>query len=74
MDRGLENRPSLPDGGSCQPQNPLARESGTRRLAAKNDDVTRKSIASHYFARGGLAFYDAQGLPTILETKPRRAS
>ena len=40
----------------------------------KNDDLTRKSIVSHYFARGGLAFYDAQGLPAILETKPRRAS
>jgi hypothetical protein len=32
-----------------------------------NDSLTRKSMVSHYFARGGLAFYDAQGLPAILE-------
>jgi hypothetical protein len=40
----------------------------------KNDDLTRKSIVSHYFARGGLAFYDSQGLPAILETKPQQAA
>jgi ectoine hydroxylase-related dioxygenase (phytanoyl-CoA dioxygenase family) len=27
------------------------------------DGLTRKSIVSHYFARGGLAFYDSQGTP-----------
>jgi hypothetical protein len=33
---------------------------GSRR---NNDDLTRKSMVSHYFARGGLAYYDATGLP-----------
>ena len=28
-----------------------------------NDDLTRKSIVSHYFARGAIAFYDSQGVP-----------
>ena len=39
----------------------------------KNDNLTRKSMVSHYFAKGGLAFYDAQGLPAILEIKPQAA-
>ena len=29
----------------------------------KNDELTRKSIVSHYFARGGMALYDSQGTP-----------
>jgi ectoine hydroxylase-related dioxygenase (phytanoyl-CoA dioxygenase family) len=29
----------------------------------KNDALTRKSMVSHYFARGGIAFYDSTGLP-----------
>jgi Phytanoyl-CoA dioxygenase (PhyH) len=40
----------------------------------KNDELTRKSIVSHYFAKGGLAFYDSQGLPAILETKTQQAA
>jgi Phytanoyl-CoA dioxygenase (PhyH) len=28
-----------------------------------NDQLTRKSIVSHYFARGAIAFYDSQGVP-----------
>ena len=28
-----------------------------------NDELTRKSIVSHYFARGAAAFYDSQGMP-----------
>jgi Phytanoyl-CoA dioxygenase (PhyH) len=28
-----------------------------------NDELTRKSIVSHYFARGAVAFYDSQGTP-----------
>jgi Phytanoyl-CoA dioxygenase (PhyH) len=28
-----------------------------------NDELTRKSIVSHYFARGAAAFYDSQGTP-----------
>ena len=28
-----------------------------------NDELTRKSIVSHYFARGAIAFYDSQGVP-----------
>jgi hypothetical protein len=39
-----------------------------------NHDLTRQSIVSHYFARGGLAFYDSQGLPAILELKPGQAA
>ena len=31
--------------------------------ARKNDDLTRKSIVSHYFARGAAAYYDSQGTP-----------
>jgi hypothetical protein len=26
-----------------------------------NDQLTRKSMVSHYFARGALAYYDSQG-------------
>jgi Phytanoyl-CoA dioxygenase (PhyH) len=40
----------------------------------KNDELTRKSMVSHYFARGGLAFYDSQGLPAILQMKPHQAA
>ena len=29
----------------------------------KNDELTRKSIVSHYFARGAVAFFDSQGVP-----------
>jgi ectoine hydroxylase-related dioxygenase (phytanoyl-CoA dioxygenase family) len=29
----------------------------------KSDSITRKSMVSHYFARGGLAFYDSAGTP-----------
>ena len=29
----------------------------------KNDDLTRKSIVSHYFARGSASYYDSQGTP-----------
>ena len=29
----------------------------------KNDELTRRSIVSHYFARGAIAFYDSQGVP-----------
>jgi len=29
----------------------------------KNDDLTRKSMVSHYFARGAVAFYDSTGSP-----------
>jgi len=29
----------------------------------KSDAITRKSMVSHYFARGGLAFYDSTGTP-----------
>jgi ectoine hydroxylase-related dioxygenase (phytanoyl-CoA dioxygenase family) len=29
----------------------------------KNDELTRKSIVSHYFARGAAAYYDSQGTP-----------
>jgi hypothetical protein len=29
----------------------------------KNDELTRRSMVSHYFARGGLAFYDSTGMP-----------
>ncbi len=28
-----------------------------------NDELTRKSMVSHYFSRGGLAFYDSTGMP-----------
>jgi Phytanoyl-CoA dioxygenase (PhyH) len=28
-----------------------------------NEEMTRKSIVSHYFARGAVAFYDSQGVP-----------
>ena len=31
--------------------------------ARKNDDLTRKSIVSHYFARGSASYYDSQGTP-----------
>ncbi len=29
----------------------------------KNDELTRKSMVSHYFARGSVAFYDSTGVP-----------
>jgi len=35
-----------------------------------NDSLTRKSIVSHYFARGGMAFYDSQGRPAWTEPSP----
>jgi hypothetical protein len=28
-----------------------------------NDNLTRRSMVSHYFARGGLAYYDSTGMP-----------
>ncbi len=31
--------------------------------ARHNDELTRKSIVSHYFARGAAAYYDSQGTP-----------
>lgn len=29
----------------------------------KNDELTRRSMVSHYFARGAVAFFDSQGVP-----------
>ncbi len=29
----------------------------------KNDNLTRRSMVSHYFARGGMAYYDSTGMP-----------
>ncbi len=31
--------------------------------ARKNDELMRRSIVSHYFARGAAAYYDSQGTP-----------
>jgi ectoine hydroxylase-related dioxygenase (phytanoyl-CoA dioxygenase family) len=38
---------------------------GKRRT---NMGVTRRSIVRHYFARGGVAFYDSRGEAATLET------
>ncbi|MCV6615114.1 MAG: phytanoyl-CoA dioxygenase family protein [Cellvibrionaceae bacterium] len=32
----------------------------------ENIDQSRRSIVSHYFAKGGLGFYDSSGMPAIL--------
>lgn len=37
---------------------------GSKRL---NPEVTRRSIVSHYFSRGGIAFYDSRGEAAFLE-------
>lgn len=29
----------------------------------KSDNLTRRSMVSHYFARGGMAYYDFTGMP-----------
>jgi len=31
--------------------------------ARRNDDLTRRSMVSHYFARGAMAYYDSTGMP-----------
>jgi len=37
----------------------------------RNDDsLTRKSMVSHYFARGGAAYYDSQGTPAWTQPSP----
>ncbi len=35
-----------------------------------NDALTRKSMVSHYFAQGGMAYYDSQGTPAWTEPFP----
>jgi len=49
-----------PKAGSVLIWHEVLAHGGARR---KNDDLTRRSMVSHYFARGGMAYYDAVGLP-----------
>jgi hypothetical protein len=36
----------------------------------KNENLTRRSIVSHYFAQGGMAYYDSQGTPAWTKPDP----
>ncbi len=57
---GLEPFYYTPKAGSVLIWHEVLAHGGSRR---KNDELTRRSMVSHYFARGGMAYYDAVGLP-----------
>ena len=57
---GLEPVYYTPKAGSILIWHENLAHGGSRR---NNDELTRKSIVSHYFARGAAAFYDSQGMP-----------
>ncbi len=57
---GIEPVYYTPKAGSVLIWHEALAHGGSRR---KDDDLTRKSMVSHYFARGGMAYYDSTGLP-----------
>ena len=57
---GLQPVSYTPKAGSVLIWHENLAHGGSRR---SNDELTRKSMVSHYFARGGMAFYDSQGTP-----------
>jgi ectoine hydroxylase-related dioxygenase (phytanoyl-CoA dioxygenase family) len=57
---GLEPVYYTPKAGSVLIWHETLAHGGSQR---KSDSITRKSMVSHYFARGGMAFYDSTGLP-----------
>jgi ectoine hydroxylase-related dioxygenase (phytanoyl-CoA dioxygenase family) len=59
-DAGLEPLVYLPKAGTVLIWHEALAHGGSHR---KSDVLTRKSMVSHYFARGGMAFYDSTGLP-----------
>ncbi|MGO9918278.1 MAG: phytanoyl-CoA dioxygenase family protein [Isosphaeraceae bacterium] len=59
-DAGLEPFYYTPKAGSVLIWHEVLAHGGSHR---KNDNLTRRSMVSHYFARGGMAYYDAVGQP-----------
>jgi hypothetical protein len=57
---GIEPFYYTPKAGSVLIWHEALAHGGSRR---NNDNLTRKSMVSHYFARGGMAYYDATGMP-----------
>ncbi|MGO9467315.1 MAG: phytanoyl-CoA dioxygenase family protein [Isosphaeraceae bacterium] len=57
---GLKPLHYTPKAGSVLIWHEVLAHGGSRR---ENDELTRRSMVSHYFARGGMAYYDAVGLP-----------
>jgi ectoine hydroxylase-related dioxygenase (phytanoyl-CoA dioxygenase family) len=57
---GLEPMYYTPKAGSALIWHENLAHGGSPR---KNDELTRKSMVSHYFARGAAAWYDSQGTP-----------
>lgn len=59
-DAGLKPHYYTPKAGSVLIWHEVLAHGGSPR---NNDELTRKSVVSHYFARGGMAYYDSTGLP-----------
>jgi hypothetical protein len=64
---GLEPMYYTPKAGSALIWHENLAHGGSPR---KNDELTRKSMVSHYFARGAAAFYDSQGTPAWTTPPP----
>ena len=63
-DNGSEPMTYLPKAGQILVWHENLLHGGSPRL---NRDLTRKSIVSHYFARGSVAYYDSRGEAASLE-------
>ena len=57
---GIEPMYYTPKAGSILIWHENLAHGGSPRV---NDQLTRKSMVSHYFARGAVAYYDSQGTP-----------
>jgi hypothetical protein len=60
QEAGLKPFYYTPKAGSVLIWHEALAHGGSKR---NNDDLTRRSMVSHYFARGGMAYYDSTGLP-----------
>jgi ectoine hydroxylase-related dioxygenase (phytanoyl-CoA dioxygenase family) len=66
IDGGFERVPFLPKAGSILIWHENLMHLGVDRV---NPELSRKSVVTHYFAEGPIAYYDSSGLPARFSHK-----